>query len=374
MQPGQRDYGGPDSESQLVPGALRVYRHFLVKSHDESYPAEWDAPMITERLRVGLTSMNTKDLPGVGPVHSAECRRIEAATHGMLPYSAWYAAAAPPRSHKSPHERCACGFYAHYDPATDFYPAMAWCDPTLGTNGRLTLGALLDDQAAFSVWVEPFIAVRAVVEMSGKVVMGSLGVRAEKMKVVALSVDWSKYAQEKTVTTRTEPTPYWVKVKRAVVGAAPGDEVADRVTRLARKAADAHGAKFYDSSEQMYEEHPKEDLAALGVKERTQSDVGRAYPYSSSFGFSQSASATLTPALYDSLRQSIQQAAAAMSQLQSIQQATAAAKSQLSRNTSPSPSPTGPPSMPPSVRAALEAKRNRKAPPGTGIDRRKKKL
>src|SRR5690606_21939601 len=152
-----------------------------------------------------------------------------------------------------------------------------------------------------------------------------------------------KYAQEKTVTTRTEPTPYWVKVKRAVVGAAPGDEVADRVTRLARKAADAHGAKFYDSSEQMYEEHPKEDLAALGVKERTQSDVGRANPYSSSFGFSQSASSTLTPALYDSQRQSIQQAAAAMSQ--------------LSRNTpppptpKPSPSASVPPSMPPSVRA-----------------------
>src|SRR5690606_22796504 len=118
MQPGQRDYGGPDSESQLVPGALRVYRHFLVKSHDEGYLPMWDSPpTVTERSRVGLTSMNTKDLPGVGPVHSAECRRIEAAAL----YSAWYGPNAAPANHKSPHERCACGFYAHYDPATDFY-------------------------------------------------------------------------------------------------------------------------------------------------------------------------------------------------------------------------------------------------------------
>src|SRR5690606_25781721 len=66
-------------------------------------------------------------------------------------------------------------------------------------------------------YIDPYIMVRAVVELSGTIVMGSRGVRAERMRVKALAVDWDKFVRMEMVTrtelemvTRAEPE--WVDI------------------------------------------------------------------------------------------------------------------------------------------------------------------
>lgn len=65
-----------------------------------------------------------------------------------------------------PNIKCSCGFYASYSPGTDFFEGMK--------THRYGL---------------PLPPVFAAVEASGRVLMGTKGVRAEKMRVVALALD-----------------------------------------------------------------------------------------------------------------------------------------------------------------------------------------
>src|SRR5690606_32568059 len=82
------------------------------------------------------------------PTYRAECNKLY-----QVSWDFYY-----PTEHKSPSKDCTCGFYASYDPETDFYPSFRW--------GRAyTRLAGAEDY-------EDFAVVKAAVEVSGTVVMG----------------------------------------------------------------------------------------------------------------------------------------------------------------------------------------------------------
>jgi hypothetical protein len=231
-------------------------------------------------------------------------------------------------------------------------------------------------------FVEPHIMVRAVVEVTGTVVMGSRGVRAEKMKIVAFAIDWDKYLSIREVMLQEEPIeistfadrdPVYLpnrRVETRFVRGEPTTQVRATSEKAVIEVAEEVGAKFYRSVSDMYAEHPEPDLSGLGI-EPAPSPVELEDPWSgwqspspfvshlnrmrSSFQAQQVTYAATQKAIAD-----LQQA------LKGILDATEAA-------TAPAPPRAKPRGMPDRVWQALEAKRNKPAPPGSGIDRRKKK-
>jgi hypothetical protein len=362
----QRDY--LHGESQLVPQSLLVYRHFFVSMHGEEWVQDMDglkAMQFTKLSTPKLISMNGREASytegGPGPF-TARCVRTNtffgaAGVHAGVPDKR------PTGEHKSPHVDCTCGFYAHYDPGTDFYPDTGW---TLGGPER---GSVVWD--AFSqyggsyhtvTYAEPYIMVRAVVEMSGTVVMGSKGVRAEKMKVVAMAIDWNKFVSVREVRRMEHidvssffdrdpvylPSPI---VERQPVVGRPTDKDRMEAEEAVKEVASLAGAKFYTDAGQMYARHPKPDLSSLGV------EPAKASP----------------PDAWHEMVQQIRQSMQAYTQ---TFQTTAQEMQKLlglinQPRTKPKRKPGG--TMPDFYQRALEKKRNKPAPPGSGIDRRKKK-
>lgn len=225
------DYGNEDSTT-LVPGSLRVFRHFQLTREGKIAPMSWsmsDRYSVVTRYPENVYA----DVPADG-VHHAQC-------DSYRPY----------RPHSAPDVACRCGFYAHYDPATDFYPSSYWGEDGYGATAYGTdFGAVIT---------------RGVAEVSGRVVMGRLGVRAEKIKIIALAVDWGKRLAS---SSRLWWTDEWIE-ESVLPRSRPGDfddaEFKTEVNRRVAAAGARHGARFYDSVEKMYADHPPADISALGV-------------------------------------------------------------------------------------------------------------
>lgn len=230
--PNRNDYGQPGDNTALVPESLTVYRHFKLsismpnrlQGMGNSFP--YDKPGIQESLCTKyLTST-----PGACADPSQSTRESRALT-----------------SHDSPELGCSCGFYAHYDPQTDFYDGATWTASPgrLRTDFKLYLSNGGGSTSPFYRTIpSPVPMVRSVVEMSGRVIMGRLGVRAQKMHIKAVAVDWTKCISFGS-TMATER------------------EVENRLRSTARFL----GAKFYVDFKDMYKAYPKPDLSALGIEE-----------------------------------------------------------------------------------------------------------
>lgn len=175
----QTGYGiqGEHHEPKLVPAALTAYRHFFLykKAENSGLPALVPMAPHTE------AAYGTYHVPwsewgsGKPATFHAECHWSED----------------EPRHEGSPAPQldCSCGFYAHYFDGTDFYPYTKWYP-------RQESG-----------WTAGKIMVRTVVELSGRIVMGHLGVRAEKLTIKALAIDWDK-ARESDRVSRYETSSF----------------------------------------------------------------------------------------------------------------------------------------------------------------------
>ena len=173
----QEDYNG---DAELVPSGLRVYRHYK---------------MTGRRLGSTITSSPHFE-PGV---NTAECYAVEStladkhcetcAGRGVVYVRVPYRPGVrfnpfdiepgfdsvvkmEPckclRKCEAPNRNCTCGFYASYSPDTDFFASHNRPPGMYGV---------------------PAPPVFAVVEASGRVLMGSRGVRAERMRVTAVCLD-----------------------------------------------------------------------------------------------------------------------------------------------------------------------------------------
>lgn len=359
MSPHASDYGDANDKA-LVPGSLLVYRHFLADTASGLlYPMNWNP----QRNRMGWGS-------GQGAYQPPSFRIDAEAGEYKEPVAETYTAeciASHPNAlrgiqhDKAPTTWCKCGFYAHYDPATDFYPSYRW--------GRLY------HQLAGNRGAESLVVVRAVAEVSGTVVMGKLGVRAEKMKILALAIDWDKritpgpvdrYNFEMNRRAR-DPFTYdranMYRVHSGYVDSyrygfyAEEDEENDEYT-IARVQAIArlYDVRYYGDVKAMYGDHPKPDISALVEEAAPKPEPTRQELYAATdtrpimsmpvqFG---------KTAYLDSLKAQVQlygSWAGPTADLVIVDEATAT----------------------PFERAILN-KKNRPAPPGTGIDRRRGKL
>jgi hypothetical protein len=228
----QKDYSG-SVEPDLVPGALRAYRHFQLHK-------ERQGGMVLSA--VGMSRLyRPEDRDPVGGVFQASCDRphpfreeLKAITEGLDQATKWdddilrraiehkealEALVREAVSHESPHAPCQCGFYASYDPQTDFY-SFPWNHPFPYHFGELR---------THDTWFH------AVVEMSGRVLMGSRGVRAEKMKIQAIALD---------------------RVKCEGI-------VTEKHTAQFTALAQGLGIPYYEDAEKMYADFPPEDVSHL---------------------------------------------------------------------------------------------------------------
>lgn len=126
----QSDYLGHDEPNNfpLVPRSLTVYRHFALEG-------EKSKPIGIKPM--GQTFSSGSSIYPYENMYTASCNASSSRTS----------------AHKSPDVKCQCGFYASYDPDTDFY-------------------AYVTDPRVF-----------AATEAFGHVVMATKGVRAEKMRI-----------------------------------------------------------------------------------------------------------------------------------------------------------------------------------------------
>lgn len=337
------DYGTADSQSQLVPSALTVYRHFAID---------------TLTRRITPMNYNPDTYTGQKTLYKRGVNRAVCARYGW-----WYADASTPDSHDSPDADCTCGFYAHYDPSTDFYPSTYWGREYMTLYGRPEYRNV--------------VIVRGVAEVTGKVVCGRLGVRAEKLEIKALAVDWAKYQGARDQRYQVEPydvggylPPYssgsgWAKyLREPEYRVVSTDEMERRdVKAHARHIAEAHDVLFYEDPSLMYAAWPKPDLSALGITEEKApsyrdtfamwSAQAAAYvptpppPSLKHWGKIKGQSATL--AILDEAGVEITKVAVKDIDIDPIEPETVKEK-------------------------ALRLKRNRPAPPGSGIDRRRGRL
>jgi len=274
------------------------------------------------------------------PVYHAECSRL-------YRQAVWWDGRAV--EHKSPHPTCTCGFYASYDPDTDFYPSFRW--------GRAYA------RLAGAEGYEDFAIVKAAVEVSGTVVMGRLGVRAEKMKILGIALDWSKKFSER------EAREYdWIYGRRRVDADSKDDA---RTVAEAHALAFGYGAEFYGSVEDLVKAHPKADVSALGVDTTPREKPDDHWTRLWANGFTR---ASVPPALTQQqilgAQKAMQRAAISLGEMRKA--LADALGVDVNATSTPKRKPGG--TMPDHARRALEAKQNRKAPPGAGIDRRKRKL
>jgi hypothetical protein len=199
MNDAPHDYGN-GRDPQLVPSTLRVYRHFRIDQGERL------APMSVQPARYQYP---------VATRYTAQCLRD---AYGSSP-------------HEAPHFSCACGFYASYRPTEDFYPGELWRRAP-------------DDPRSFHL--TPIAT--AVCEVSGRVVMGTKGVRAQYMEIKALALDTSKYRMAD------------------LVGGQSSQKYRHDLTwgRMAvTAAAQRHGAVYWPTAKGMREAHPPPDISHL---------------------------------------------------------------------------------------------------------------
>lgn len=363
----QDDY---TSDKTLVPGSLTVFRHFNIHTgHGLIMPMNWN-PRREAWSKSGLHGphdvgyrrpyarwlMVDGGRTVEGPeTYEAQCRK----TGGVPMYPA----------HDAPQADCKCGFYASYKHDTDFYPAWHW-------------GRDYSRQFKHSEGYDDTVTVRAAVEVSGTVVMGRLGVRAQRMKIKAIAVDWSKHwwlrdgddfdtwAEEYVLSDRHLP-------RRRLGTGKHGSPEAEAAEGRARRVADSYGVAFFDSMTRMYEAFPEEDVEALDVDTSPRPHVLDAFERASQATakaaagmtayvqqaalYAQGGTITVTNARGYSSTFAIVDEASGKYTLQPFPKGGKGKRS------------AGPVHGPLTQReAALEAKRNRPAPPGSGYGRRKR--
>lgn len=274
MNPTNSDYGSGE-EQALVPGTLTVFRHFILDGYNRLlYPCN---TTLAGRGYPFSTSAASRAYPvdPEGGRHRAEC-----GNQGR-PYivgSGWTWR----DDHDAPNKTCRCGFYASYDPATDFYPDMKWGEEFSRNSGQAN--------------IQHMILVRAACEVSGRVVMGRLGVRAERMEIKGIAIDWDKQVK----FSRPALGYYQAKApKIRVARLADGEHILyedfvgddatypllsqedEGVMRRTDETAERYGIKVYDSIAELHEAHPKADISALGVDTTPEPAVRSARPYRS---------------------------------------------------------------------------------------------
>lgn len=363
----QHDYGkASDPERALVPGALVAYRHFQL---DLKYGRLLPMNVRPSKQTALQDAYRPADIGGYWdeeagfsinpPLHEAICNRFN------RPYVMFPGEQERPPHGKAPVKNCSCGFYASYDPATDFYPSFTW--------GK---------EYAEEVGSEEFasvVIVRAAVELTGRVVMGTKGVRAEKMKILGLAIDWSKYVRPRPA--RYADQFYYIPGKPLGGGwLGPYDrfDVERNVGRPGllpeteshvQSIAIMYGARYFAEVNRMYDAHPKADLAALGVTEEPDN------PYDSGgwmFGVNRMAAKQAQAAAYvpPAPKPKPQAGIKGFSM-------TLAIKDEMTKFLADAfdiPADVIDSKPETAKERALRLKRERPAPPGTGIDRRRGKL
>lgn len=231
------DYGTAD-DPILIPGALIAFRHF--QGHQtlgdtlygpeadwwydstESLKAlfEWGRPEHLRAPKYVLTPMAVND--------PAVYRKDHLDDEG------WFTADCQlDRLFPHPITECRCGFYAHYTHQADFYPAKIW-------KGSIPV-------------------VYAAVEMSGTTVCGSKGVRAEKMRILAITPDWRKYIEEIT-NTRILPGIVHFKFSKPYGNTDRQQQVNRTVRNIASGlATPQHRIACYSDIEDLWKAYPESD-------------------------------------------------------------------------------------------------------------------
>ena len=268
--PDMSEYGTAESPA-LVPDSLICYRHFILD------PA---------KLRVTPMNASSSEIYAAPGTFVADClnakqyqRPVE---EFLTAYAGFSCACSSCREHrekysedrkkyydgednlihKSPSVECTCGFYAHYDPRTDFYEHTVWGPHSYMYYVPNNMGV-----------------VRAVVEMTGTTVAGTKGVRAQKMQVKALCIDWAKY-QGRQVEVTAKPRDFLQRWEAAnsnrLYCYEPAKEIRyeppepvfrDFMERKTSETAAFYGAAYFTSPHEMYAAFPKPDLSALGIEE-----------------------------------------------------------------------------------------------------------
>ena len=265
----QSDYGTSSSEEiALVPNTLRAYRHFVLSEGQlspvssslgiDGNPYRLDppapdpvSPYVTPKyLDVSCPCVmcrQPKPVRASDGVFTADCRRFAYAALGIMPTQEIQLALND--VHSAPNRKCRCGFYAHYDPQEDFYAGTYWYwqDKYLWQNAAL---------------------VKAVVELSGRVVMGTKGVRAERMKIVAISADWDKYRRhpnDRVVdwSGNWSIYPDWSLHSAYTSERKPSSSTEDEVNQMVRDTALRYGSRYFYTPSSMYHCYPKQDVSAL---------------------------------------------------------------------------------------------------------------
>lgn len=371
--PDQSDYGSSTDEAQLVPGALRVYRHFYINVHSGS----------SDQGR--LLSMNQGIPFGEDRIHEAKCVKLT---------NMFGIGGKPGHATPAPQVDCRCGFYASYDPYGDFYSTQQWTVARVGgergpmTYNYVDINDFTRTYKATPAPEEPryhgMITVRAVVEMSGTVVMGTLGVRAQKMKVVAVAPDWPKFLDQSKQFEFDFNRPWDTgRFDDAVVAwndtrKVPDPELRYAINDFVKDAARYHGFQPWDNVDEMLAEYPAPDLEALGITAgkppppiRADSIYINGVPLAgavSSISVQFKSNGPNYAKLDAAIMQLTAMSRSASAGLKAFGSAWASLPDSFRTDLAPKGATHGPMTA---FEAAIERKKNRPAPPGTGIDRRK---
>ena len=383
MSPEQRDYGHRESEDRaLVPGTLTVFRHFQAdlrsgvlmpmnyspRQANSFDPRPGQQPYTRPMQNLVAGWLDGPDGPRPEPeqpVYQAQCDKLWRVAHSGFPTTGLR------REHDAPDKQCTCGFYASYDPETDFYPSFRW--------GRLY------SEIVGATGYEDIAIVKAAVEVSGTVVMGRLGVRAGRMKIVGLTLDWDKRIRPGDIDGggpygwRRDPyfggsrsTQSRYVVYNHHTGEYEMHQVETKDEDEARDIAEAHalasgyGATYYNSVAEMVEAHPMADVSALGVDTTPRPSQDLLGMQAQLYGqmFTAQQIAQVEKAMKDASK-AFQQVAASFD----VDADLIFGKPKQQKRRKPKGG-----TMPEYLARALDSKRKRQAPPGSGIDRRKKKL
>jgi hypothetical protein len=354
--PSQKDYGDA-SDSTLVPSALRVFRHFAVdidKMHIT--PMSYRPPV--NGFYTSMSRRRQSPYPrGRGQKFEAVCTRGRATL--LDDESA---------KHKSPQKDCTCGFYAHYKQSTDFYDSSSW--------GRDYVTNDLGQPRMANT-----VLVRAVCEVSGTTIAGWRGVRAEKMEIKAMAIDWGKYRSSSRPRYREDTDVY---LKRGDLWSTTPyypervDIERDIITTAVARVADDYGVEFYERHEDMYADFPEQDVEALGIdttpRARAVNGPGTVVFYQQMMAQAQ-AQADAAAAAARALQKLLDDIVPRQPRPRGLTADFAIVDELFSTPKQVRTHPKRPPVVPVTAyERALANKQQRPAPPGTGIDRRKRKL
>lgn len=291
------EFGTEESESTLVPESLRAYRHFLLfedqlwpMTADFNYPSPYRSQVpvyVHDEMGYGYggcpcgfcipVDYYTGDSPeislppfppgGSATVFQAKCNRYSAQSMGAMAVITPY----PSHAHQAPQEDCTCGFYAHYGPDGDFYAGSKW-DAFRGEEHYIR--RTTPSQPVPTTQVNgknlAFALVRTVVELTGKVVLGTEGVRAEKMRIVAASLDWDKFQSAQEVRNSwdvSDPLDSTFFTTHSPMWGYADPETCDRGHNTLRAVARAYGFQAFTDTRDMHRKYPQQDISHLIPKE-----------------------------------------------------------------------------------------------------------